>query len=90
MGPLNSDLQLCRWQHVTHLGEGFNGAGEDGFLHVRRDPLQAHDAVQHTEDGLVLALFLQKSKANEWFEKRLKTYTQSNCRARSWCVTKYS
>lgn len=58
---------------MTHLGEGFNGAGEDGFLHVRRDPLQAHYAVQHTENGLVLALFLQKSKANEWFEKCLKT-----------------
>lgn len=72
-GPLDSDLRLCRQQHVTHLGEGFNGAGEDGFFHVGRDRLQAHDAVQHAENGLVLALCLQKLKSNKWFEKCLKT-----------------
>ena len=35
----------CGRQRGTYLGEGFNGTGEDGLLHVRGHCLQAHYAV---------------------------------------------
>lgn len=53
---------------ATHLRESFNGVGKDGFLHVHGNSLQAHYAVQHAKNSLVLALFLQKSKSNKFLK----------------------
>lgn len=46
----------------THLSKRFNGMGEASFLHLRRNCLQVHEAMQDAKDGLVLSLCLQKSK----------------------------
>lgn len=42
---------------ATHLSESFNGAGKDSFLHICRNRLQAHYAMQHAKNSLLLALF---------------------------------
>lgn len=55
-----------------NLSESFNGLGENCFFQICRNRPQAHDAMQYTEYSLVLALFLQKSKSDEVFEKCLK------------------
>lgn len=75
----------CRLQRVTHLGEGFNGTGKDGLLHVRRDRLQAHDTVQHAENGLVLALCLQKSKSNNSSNNASRNKLKATAEPRTGC-----
>lgn len=60
---------VWRRESATHLGESLDGVGQDSFLHIHGNWLQAHQAVQHAKNSLVLALFFAEIEIKQVFLK---------------------
>lgn len=60
-----------------NLSESFNGTGKNSFLHICRNRLQAHYAMQHAKNSLLLALFCRNQNQTSCLENasrnKLKT-----------------
>lgn len=62
-------LLVWRRGKRTHLGESLDGVGQDSFLHIHGNWLQAREAVQHAKNSLVLALFFAEIEIKQVFLK---------------------